>query len=85
MCLLMQRRWQKKLAAYKIGTRPFFWPMHEQPVFQMMGLFHGERYPVAENLARRGLYIPSGLALKEDQIRQVAKAIKEIMSESKQR
>lgn len=75
----------KKLAVYKIGTRPFFWPMHEQPVFQRMGLFNGEHYPVAENLARRGLYIPSGLALKEDQIRQVAKAIKEIMSKSEQR
>lgn len=59
--------------------------MHEQPVFQRMGLFNGERYPVAEKLARRGLYIPSGLALKEDQIRRVAQTIKEIMIESEQR
>lgn len=70
-----------KLAAYKIGTRPFFWPMHEQPVFQRMGLFNGERYPVAEKLARRGLYIPSGLALTDQQIEKVAEKIKEILKE----
>jgi len=51
------------LTRYKIGTRPFFWCMHEQPVFQKMGLFGGERYPVAEKLARNGFYLPSGLGL----------------------
>jgi perosamine synthetase len=56
----------------KIGTRPFFWPMHEQPVLLKMGFFPDERYPVAERLARRGLYIPSGMALTEEQIELVA-------------
>ncbi|MFM5896549.1 MAG: DegT/DnrJ/EryC1/StrS family aminotransferase, partial [Dolichospermum sp.] len=48
----------KKLAEHKIGTRPFFWCMHEQPVFLKMGLFEGVSCPVAENLARRGFYLP---------------------------
>jgi perosamine synthetase len=60
-----------------VGTRPFFWPMHEQPVFRKMGLFRGERYPVAERLARRGFYLPSGLALTDAQIEQVSRAVKE--------
>lgn len=59
-----------------IGTRPFFWPMHEQPVFQKMGLFEGERYPVAERIARRGFYVPSGMALTDQQIEAVAAAVK---------
>ena len=46
-----------------VATRPFFLGMHEQPVFHKMGLFRNERYPVAERLARKGLYLPSGLAL----------------------
>ncbi|CAK9013609.1 GDP-perosamine synthase [Durusdinium trenchii] len=50
----------KHLAAAKVGTRPFFWPMHEQPVFLQMGLFKGQSFPVAERIARRGFYIPSG-------------------------
>lgn len=62
-----------------VGTRPFFWPMHEQPVFQNRGWFAGERYPVAERLARRGFYIPSGMALTDDQIDQAVRAVKEII------
>jgi len=59
-----------------IGTRPFFWCMHEQPVFQKMGLFKDEHYPVAENLARNGFYIPSGLGLSNNDIDTVINTIK---------
>jgi perosamine synthetase len=69
----------RRLADRKIGTRPFFWPMHEQPVFHRMGLFLNERYPVAERLARRGFYIPSGMALTDDQMDEAARAVKELM------
>lgn len=54
------------LTDQKIGTRPFFWCMHEQPVFQKMGLFKGEKYPIAEKLSRNGFYLPSGLGLNTD-------------------
>lgn len=70
----------KLLGDRGIGTRPFFWPMHEQPVFNKMGLFAGERYPVAERLARRGFYIPSGLALSDDQIGIVAQHVRDVVS-----
>lgn len=63
----------------EIGTRPFFFPMHEQPVFHKMGLFKNERYPFAERLARLGLYLPSGLALTEEKINEVSNAVKEIL------
>ena len=56
------------LSENKIGTRPFFWCMHEQPVFNKMGLFIGERYPNAEKIARSGFYLPSGLGLKDTEI-----------------
>ncbi|MCM0083495.1 DegT/DnrJ/EryC1/StrS family aminotransferase [Geomonas sp. Red32] len=67
----------RRLSALGIGTRPFFWPMHEQPVFTGGGLFAGERHPVAERLARRGFYLPSGLALTGDQQARVAAAVRE--------
>jgi len=69
----------RRLAELGIGTRPFFWPMHEQPVFRRMGLFNNERYPVAERLARRGFYLPSGMALTESQMVEVAAAVKKVM------
>lgn len=68
-----------RLGQMGIGTRPFFWPMHEQPVFRKMGLFEEERYPVAERLARRGFYLPSGMALTDGQIEEVADAVKNLM------
>lgn len=64
----------QRLARLGIGTRPFFWPMHEQPVFRRMGLMQGVDCPNAERLARRGFYLPSGTALQDEEIDQVAKA-----------
>lgn len=69
----------KRLAAKGVGCRPFFWPMHEQPVLQKMGFFRDVDLPVAARLARRGFYIPSGLALREDQIREVASIVAEVI------
>lgn len=69
----------ERLSRLGIGTRPFFWPMHEQPVFRKLGLFPAERYPIAERIARRGFYIPSGLALTRAQIDESAAAVKEIL------
>jgi len=71
----------KKLAEKGVGTRPFFWPMHEQPVFQKMGFFKNDQHPVAERLARRGLYLPSGLSLTDDQIATVCDATASVMEE----
>lgn len=70
----------KRLADLGVGTRPFFWPMHEQPVFRKIGLFTETSYPVAERLARRGFYIPSGLALSVEQIQKVAMHVREVLS-----
>jgi len=70
----------QRLAQLGIGTRPFFWPMHEQPVFRRMGLFDGERLPVSERLGRRGFYVPSGLALTDTQIGKVVDAMREVFS-----
>ena len=66
---------QKRLKKKGVGSRTFFWCMHEQPVFQDMGLFKGESYKNAERLARRGLYIPSGLALTDEQMDLVIKNV----------
>lgn len=70
----------RQLAEKKVGTRPFFWPMHEQPVYRNQGLFGGERHPNAERIARRGFYLPSGLTLKDDQIDRVSAAVHELFA-----
>jgi perosamine synthetase len=70
----------KRLKEKGIGTRPFFWPMHEQPVFKKMRLFNNIRLPVSERIARKGFYIPSGLGLSTEDVKSVVNAVREVMS-----
>ena len=70
----------KQLAKLGIGCRPFFFPMHKQPVLRDLGFFGGKNYPVAERIYQRGFYVPSGLALTDDQILRVASALKQIFA-----
>jgi len=69
----------RRLAGLNVQTRPFFWPMHEQPVLRRMGLFAGESHPAAERLARRGFYLPSGMALTAAQIDRVTAAVRQVL------
>jgi len=73
-------RFAQRLGAKGIETRPFFLGMHEQPVFHKRGLFAGERYPVAERLARQGLYLPSGMALTKEQLVRTCDAVREVLA-----
>lgn len=70
----------RRLAARGIGTRPFFWCMHEQPVLRRMGFMLDDSHPNAEYIARRGFYLPSGLALTDDGIARSAQALKDILA-----
>ncbi|MCU1302743.1 MAG: aminotransferase DegT [Candidatus Sulfotelmatobacter sp.] len=70
----------RRLRELGVDTRPFFWPMHQQPVFRKSGLFAGESYPVAERLGRRGFYLPSGLGISDAQINQVAESVRRVFS-----
>ena len=70
----------QKLGSKGIGTRPFFLGLHEQPVFHDRGLFKGEHYPVTERASRRGFYLPSGLALTEQQIDEVVTAVRAVIA-----
>jgi perosamine synthetase len=70
----------RELAERGVETRPFFLGMHEQPVFKQRGWFRNESYPVAERLATQGLYLPSGMALTDDQLQQVVHAVRAVLS-----
>lgn len=69
----------KMLSDMGIGTRHFFTPLHLQPAYNNLGLFIGESYPVAEKLAKKGLYIPAGLALTKEQIEEVARCVNSLV------
>jgi perosamine synthetase len=74
------REAMRRLAQKGIGTRPFFWCMHEQPVLRRMGFLLDDSHPNAEYIARRGFYLPSGLALTDEEVVRSAQALKEILA-----
>jgi perosamine synthetase len=64
---------RRRLAQRGIETRTFFIPMHCQPIY--FDQYRGQRFPVAEDLCRRGLYLPSASALTRDDIETVVEAV----------
>jgi len=68
------------LAARGIETRTFFVPIHVQPIYRAR--FAGQRFPVAEELGRTGLYLPSGPLLSDSEIDYVAAAVRSIASDA---
>jgi perosamine synthetase len=70
----------RRLESRGVETRPFFLGMHEQPVLRERGLFMDERYPVAERIARRGLYLPSSLGIEESHIDRICQAVRESLA-----
>ncbi|HLX06359.1 MAG TPA: DegT/DnrJ/EryC1/StrS family aminotransferase, partial [Thermoanaerobaculia bacterium] len=64
---------RRRLARRGIETRTFFIPVHLQPIY--FRRHRGERYPVAEELCRKGLYLPSGPALSAAEIDRVAREV----------
>ena len=65
----------ERLRNLGVETRPFFMGMHEQPALRNLGLFGKAHCPVTERLYRRGLYLPSGVAITEEQIEASAAAL----------
>ena len=69
------------LADLSIGTRPFFYPMHKQPVFKKLDHINTNlSLPVSEHLYDFGFYIPSGLALTQEQQDKVIESIFKVAS-----
>jgi len=58
-----------------VETRTFFIPMHRQPMFK-----DGGDYPIADDISQRGLYLPSGSGLTDDEIVYICDTIKEYFS-----
>ena len=69
---------QKKLYERGIDTRTFFIPLHRQSALKRLGLVTSDTYPVADEIAERGMYLPSGLAITKKEIEEVCDTIHEI-------
>lgn len=59
----------EELASKGVGTRPFFYPLHLQPVIDRFpSISRSSSLPVAENLYARGFYLPNGLGMSDSDL-----------------
>ncbi len=69
---------REKLKKNGIDTRSFFLPMHQQPLYakndERFPNTNG-RFPIAEELWEKGLYLPSSSHLTEQQIKRIAETL----------
>ncbi|WP_424629453.1 DegT/DnrJ/EryC1/StrS family aminotransferase [Bradyrhizobium sp. SYSU BS000235] len=65
------------LRAAGVETRPLFYPIHQMAMY----LRPGERYPVADSLASRGINLPSYPDLTDDDVGEIIAAIRNYFSE----
>ena len=56
-----------------IGSRPFYPPLHAEPAYGYTDL----HFPVTEEIAAKGLWLPSSIFLTDDQIRYVCEKVRE--------
>lgn len=65
-CAVSRDTLMERLAETGIETRPFFPPMHTLPIYRDSA--KGQRFPVAERLAARGINLPSSATLSEEDV-----------------
>ncbi|MCA9370869.1 MAG: DegT/DnrJ/EryC1/StrS family aminotransferase [Candidatus Peregrinibacteria bacterium] len=66
----------KTLKERGVDTREFFLPCHSQPAINMQ---MNEAFPVTEEVSGRGFYLPSGLAITDEQIIYVCETLTDVM------
>ena len=64
---------------FGIETRPFFWPMNKQIVTKKLGLKFNKRYPNSEYLSKYGFYLPSGINIKNKQIKTICDKLNKLI------
>lgn len=65
----------KRLENKGIQTRPFFYPLHLQPVLRKYGISSQVKLPNAESLYENGFYLPSGNGYSLQEIEDIARLV----------
>jgi perosamine synthetase len=78
MVIEKERKWDnermmQELSTKGVGSRPFFWCAHEQPVFQ--NRYASTEFKESEYISRHGFYLPSGLGITEEEINYVSEVL----------
>jgi len=65
----------KRLEEENIETRPFFYPLHVFPMYNT-----GKKFPISEELSKKGINLPSSANLEEREIHHITEKIYTIIN-----
>ncbi len=78
VCELSRDGLVDRLRKKDIDCRPFFYPMHAQPPYRQAATGEGKSgFPVADELYKKGINLPSSVSLKLAEVEYIASVIKE--------
>lgn len=63
----------RKLRERGVDTRPFFHPIHELPMYRT-----GDRFPISEELASKGVNLPSSANLSQEDVSNIAEKLRHL-------
>jgi perosamine synthetase len=75
----------RRLRERGIDSRPFFYPLHKQPLLAKFNLDQQPTLPVSELLGHSGLYLPSFVGISDAEIEFCANGIRVVLDELKAR
>ena len=67
-----------------IETRPFFFPLHRQPVLEKFGLNNKQSLPVSEKIGKQGIYLPSYIGMDDSDINYVVERLTSVLDTYKE-
>lgn len=83
ICIILERDYKIsrdelmiRLKEKGIDTRPFFYPMSEMPMYRDRGNYSN---PIAKNLSKKGMNLPSGVTLEINDVKRICTTIKTIL------
>lgn len=69
------------LAQKGIATRPFFYPLHKQPLLRDGYKYrHSANMEVSEGLYQSGFYVPNGLGMTQEMLDQAVKTVRDVLA-----
>ena len=63
-----------------MGSRPFFYPMHNEPVLRKYEKYNNYKFSMSEKLSEKGFYLPRGLGLSYSEIQKITEILKKIIT-----
>jgi perosamine synthetase len=65
----------RRLSEVGVETRPFFIPLHRLPPFQKASLARGDNLPITDELASRGMNLPTYSSMTDREVKRVVDAV----------